>query len=160
MPRSRHSQWSRRLEPQRAKSSTRLPTTAQKTLSRKSRLEMNQSQPNSASLPVNEDEEQQSATRTDAPLRPKPPAPDVEDEATAALSDTDEEGAEGEGEQFDEDGDDDEAGNGERGSRRPPRGPVEPAAPPVSFADVVSGEFDQQADATTEASAPKRVLAP
>jgi len=119
---------------------------------------MNQPQPSSASLPVNEDEEQRSTAPVDAPLGEKPPAQDA-DRATAALSDTDEEGAEGEGEQFDEDDDDDEAGRDERNSRRPPRGPVEPPAPPVSFADVVSGQFDQQADAA-EASTLKRVLAP
>jgi 23S rRNA pseudouridine2605 synthase len=59
---------------------------------------------------------------------------------------------------FDDDIDDEDD---DRHERQPNQaaGPVEPAPPPVSFADVVSGDFDQQADAADAAPA-KRVLAP
>ena len=56
------------------------------------------------------------------------------------------------------DDDDDEDDDDQPGGRkaRPVR---EPAAPPIVFADVISGEFDQQAEAV-EAGPSKRVLAP
>jgi 23S rRNA pseudouridine2605 synthase len=120
---------------------------------------MNES-PSSTSLPVSEDEaqEQPSATRLESASPGSPPIQHVDRAAT--LSDTDEEGAEGDGEQQPSDeSDDDDADGQERRPRRQARGPVEPAPPPVRFADVVSGDFDQQAEGV-DAAASKRVLAP
>ncbi|AMO24897.1 hypothetical protein GCM10027034_07140 [Ramlibacter solisilvae] len=119
---------------------------------------MNESQPSPAALPVTEEDAQdlRMAKQPDSPTSTKPVLPQA-DEA-AAFSDTDEEGAEGEGELADDDADEDGNREGRRAQRQP-RPPAEPAPPPVSFADVVSGEFDQQADGT-EAAASKRVLAP
>ncbi len=58
------------------------------------------------------------------------------------------------GDDDDDDDDDDEGGN-----RRRRRRPAEAAAAPIRFADVVSGQFDAQAEAE-EAGPAKRVLAP
>jgi len=67
----------------------------------------------------------------------------------------DEDDGEEEGRDADAEEDDDDAG----GNRRRRKRAVEPPAPPIRFADVVSGQFDEQAEGE-EAGAAKRVLAP
>jgi 23S rRNA pseudouridine2605 synthase len=96
---------------------------------------MNEPLPSAASVPVSEEDQDKDAA--------VPQAQADEDER----------------EDFD---DEDEDGEDAEGERRPRRQPVaaEPAPPPVSFADVISGDFDQQADAAVDAPPPKRVLAP
>lgn len=90
---------------------------------------MNESLPGAASVPASE-EDQDKAHETRADDEPE----DLEE--------------------------DEDAGEGEPRQHAPRQSAAaEPAPPPVSFADVVSGEFDQQADAP-DAPSPKRVLAP
>jgi len=110
---------------------------------------MNESQPSSASMPVSEDEAQDKHA---APPQTR------ELEVDASLSDSDEEGAQGQGDELAEETVEDDGEREERRPRRQPKAPVE-APPPVSFADVVSGDFDQQADAA-DSTVAKRVLAP
>jgi 23S rRNA pseudouridine2605 synthase len=101
---------------------------------------MNESQPHDARGPVNEDEE--------APGKPQPAsgaAPEADDTAFAGEDDRDDEDDHDDGDEPDE-------------RRAAPAQPREPELPPVSFADVVSGEFDQQAEGDGAPS--KRVLAP
>ena len=60
----------------------------------------------------------------------------------------------------DDDDDEDDDDDGERSRRRQARNaPAEPELPPVRFADVVSGQFDAQAE-DADAPALKRVLTP
>lgn len=102
---------------------------------------MNESLPSAASVPVSEDEQ-------DKGIGHDAPAPD--EEALAAQQPP----------QAEDEQDDSEDEDGEP-RKRPHKqaAAAEPAPPPVSFADVVSGEFDEQADAADAAPA-KRVLLP
>jgi 23S rRNA pseudouridine2605 synthase len=93
---------------------------------------MNDSLPSPASVPASEEDQDKAAAAPEA-------------------------GAENESEELDEIDEFDEDDEGR--PARKPAAAAEPAPPPVSFADVVSGEFDQQADAA-DVTAPKRVLAP
>ena len=84
----------------------------------------------------------------------------------AAARDDDERDDEDRDDREDDDRDDedhdDADGNSHPGGRRRAgerEAPREPELPPVSFADVISGDFDEQADAA-EAAPPKRVLLP
>jgi 23S rRNA pseudouridine2605 synthase len=102
---------------------------------------MNESLPSAASAPVSDEDQDQD----------KVPASEVHAEAEDESDDDREDN---------EDFEDFEDEDGEPRQRAPKHvAPAEPAPPPVSFADVVSGEFDQQADAA-ETAPPKRVLAP
>ncbi|HSH89479.1 MAG TPA: pseudouridine synthase [Ramlibacter sp.] len=99
-----------------------------------------------------------------------PAADETEDKAPAAavppprvLSRAEqEEQREREDEALGADHDDDDAFHDEDDDDEPRRaaGPAEPPAPPIVFADVVSGTFDEQAEAVEGAAAPKRVLLP
>ena len=94
---------------------------------------MNESQPHEPRVPVPEDEQHEPAQRAQEAAREDDDADD-----------------------YDGDNDDDDEGFGERapaGNETP-----QPELPPVSFADVVSGDFDQQAEG--DAAPLKRVLAP
>src|SRR3569832_1479276 len=109
---------------------------------------MNEPQPGAASVPVSEEDQDK------APTTPETPVPEpvrAQDEGDGEFGDDQDDDRE-EGDEYDDEGD-------ERPRRREARPAAEPAPPPVSFADVVSGEFDQQA-AAAEAAPPKRVLAP
>src|SRR5438105_10898798 len=101
---------------------------------------MNESLPSAASTPVSEEDE---------------------DKATAAQAQAEDERRDDDELDDDDDLRDDDEDEDEDDPERAPkqRAAAEPAPPPVSFADVVSGEFDQQAEAA-EAAPPKRVLAP
>ncbi|MES2787613.1 MAG: pseudouridine synthase [Pseudomonadota bacterium] len=104
----------------------------------------------------------------DADVRPPRPARPVRPErpAKAVVRDEDEDDDEDgqtpkyDGDfddDFDEDDEDDED-DLQPGARRK-AAPVQPPAPPILFADVVSGQFDEQAAETAE-DPPKRVLQP
>ena len=115
---------------------------------------MNETQPGEASTPVTDEEQDKAATTPAHALAHEKPA------AEDAQGDTDE--FEDADEDRDEDGDDDE--DDDQPHRRgrnngKPEAPREPDLPPVSFADVISGEFDEQAEGA-EGAPLKRVLAP
>jgi 23S rRNA pseudouridine2605 synthase len=74
-------------------------------------------------------------------------------ERASADQDEDDRGDDG------DEGDDDDDYDDDGEPRQRVTVAAEPAPPPILFADVVSGQFDQQADAA-EAAASKRVLAP
>jgi 23S rRNA pseudouridine2605 synthase len=120
---------------------------------------MNEPLPSAASAPFSE-EDKSAAHEPAVPAHEAAPAPrDSRDER----DERGEEDAEDDGEDQDEDRDDnDEHEDDLDGNRTHPRRREAPVAaeavPPVSFADVVSGEFDQQVESTE--AAPKRVLAP
>jgi 23S rRNA pseudouridine2605 synthase len=104
---------------------------------------------------VSEDEQDKGASHEGPPSQEAgSPAP-----ASSALSEPEE--IEREDADDEEDADEDEDEQDGEPRRRRNRQPVaaEPTPPPVSFADVVSGQFDEQAEAA-DASPPKRVLAP
>jgi 23S rRNA pseudouridine2605 synthase len=91
-------------------------------------------------------EPQALATRAEARVDSAPPA--ESDERPAADQDDDED------HEVDEDEDDED-----RARRAAARAPAPPPAVPVRFADVISGQFDVQAE-SAEAEPPKRVLLP
>jgi 23S rRNA pseudouridine2605 synthase len=104
---------------------------------------MNEPLPSADSAPLSEEEQ-------DKPVAPVPPQAREDSES---LDESDED--------YDEDGDeheDDHDGNQAHPGHRQAPAAAEPAPPPVSFADVISGEFDQQVESAEDA--PKRVLAP
>src|SRR5690242_14416383 len=110
---------------------------------------MNEPLPSAASVPVSEDEQDKGPAQ-------EAPAPD--EQAISASQDSHEVSQDDLDE--DESEDDEDGEDGERRKRlQRQAAAAEPAPPPVSFADVVSGQFDQQADAA-EAAPSKRVLAP
>jgi 23S rRNA pseudouridine2605 synthase len=103
---------------------------------------MNESLPSAASVPVSEEDA----------------AKDTAHEAQAAADEHEDDQFEGEDREDDQEDADDDDDRPRRPRHQPPQA-AEPAPPPVSFEDVISGEFDQQADAA-DATPPKRVLAP
>lgn len=146
---------------------------------------MNDSQHRAASVPATDEEQQDKGAAAHVSQEaPEPSAahdeartapPGAADSATGNATNNTDEGETSratrmadEGDLDRDDGDDDEDedrddddGDGQRARQRPENRnpPREPELPPVSFADVISGEFDQQADAA-EAAPAKRVLAP
>jgi 23S rRNA pseudouridine2605 synthase len=122
---------------------------------------MNEPLPGSAPERSAEEANEQDAAagaRADAE-RPAAAAAQEQDQEDERAGDADGEGDEG----FDDDEDDDDDDDGPQGQGRR-RGRAERAAPQVEaeairFADVVSGQFDAQAE-SEDAAAAKRVLAP
>src|SRR5213595_1329331 len=96
---------------------------------------MNESLPGAASVPVSEEDPAKDTSH-------EAPAPE---QAALAASDAEE------GDEYDEDREDGDEDDEQRPRRQAPSSAAEPAPPPVSFEDVVSGEFDQQADAADAA---------
>jgi 23S rRNA pseudouridine2605 synthase len=99
---------------------------------------MNEAQPDETRVPASEEE-------GDEKTRP----PHAAAQADEGLDDDGDDDAD-----FDDDSDDDEPR-----AARAPQAP-QPELPAVSFADVVSGDFDQQVEAAAEAPPLKRVLSP
>ncbi|WP_153583133.1 pseudouridine synthase [Caenimonas koreensis] len=114
---------------------------------------MNQPLPGAEQAPLTDDSQEIAA----APVPPQPPAQQRNSNRSDDRSEGDDADRDEDDDEFDEDAEDDADGNSTT-RRHKPRVAAEPAPPPVSFADVVSGEFDVQADAPD--AVPKRVLLP
>ena len=123
---------------------------------------MNEPDPSAASLPASDEETKDKASAPpDAPIKPQEVRAQASDRGDDD-GDGDRHGSDDHDDRHDDDHDDDDEDDdfGPTGEqRREPERPREPELPPVSFADVISGQFDQQAEAA-DTAAPKRVLMP